>query len=87
VAFAFAPFVIVRLAHVQLLMTFCLPLALLAFHRLVDRQSAGRVLALSAALVVAGWCSGYYGIFAAVAVGLGFLYYGAPAASGGDRGR
>lgn len=76
VAFAFAPFVVVRLAHVQLLMTFCLPLALLALHRLVERQSAARVLTLSAALVVAGWCSGYYAIFTAIAVGLGFLYYG-----------
>jgi hypothetical protein len=77
VAFAFAPVVMVRYAHVQLLMTTGLPLTLLAFHRFVERQSALRVAALSAALVFAALCSGYYGIFAGLAVGVGFVYYGA----------
>ena len=76
IAFAFAPVVIVRLAHVQLLMTLGLPLALLAFHRFVERQTALRTAALSGALVVSALCSGYYGIAAGVAVGLGFVYYG-----------
>ena len=75
IAFAFAPLVVVRLAHVQLLMTLGLPLSLLAFHRFVERQSVGRGAGLAAALVLAALSSGYYGIAAAVAVGLGIVYY------------
>ena len=76
IAFAFAPLVIVRLAHIQLLMTFGVPLALLALHRFADRQTALRGLALAAALALAALCSGYYGIAAGVAVSLGLAYYG-----------
>jgi hypothetical protein len=76
ITFAFAPVVLVRLAHVQLLMVFCLPLALLALHRFVERRTPVTVLSLSGALVLAGLSSGYFGIAAAVAVGLGFTYYG-----------
>ena len=74
--FAFAPFVIVRYAHIQLLMVWSLPLALWAMHRFVEERTVARTLLLSAALVVAGLSSGYYGFFAGTAVGLGFVYYG-----------
>jgi hypothetical protein len=37
------------MAHVQLLMTFGIPLALLALHRLIDRPTFGRAGALAAA--------------------------------------
>jgi hypothetical protein len=77
IAFAFAPLVIVRLAHVQLLMTFGLPVAVLAMHRFIERRSVLRGIALAAALVLAALGTGYYGIAAALAVGLGFVYYGA----------
>lgn len=76
IGFTFAPIVCVRYAHVQLLMTMGLPVTMLAFHRFVERRSAGRIAGLSAALVLAALCSGYYGIFAGLAVGLGFAFYG-----------
>jgi hypothetical protein len=76
VVFAFAPFVVVRYAHIQLLMTVGLPLTLLAMHRFVERPGAWRALAVSVAIALAGLCCGYYGFFAALAAGLGFLYYG-----------
>jgi len=76
IAFAFAPPVIVRLAHVQLLMTFGLPLAVLALHRFVERRSLLRAATLAAALAVSALCSGYYGIASGIAVGLGLVYFG-----------
>lgn len=75
-AFGFAPAAIVRLAHVQLMMTFGVPLSLIALHAFVETRSAARGAALSAALVVAALCSGYYGIAAGIAVGLGMVYFG-----------
>lgn len=76
IAFAFAPCVVVRYAHVQLLMTAGLPLALLTMHRFVDRPGAGRAAGVSLAVALAGLGCGYYGFFASIAVGLGFVYYG-----------
>jgi hypothetical protein len=75
IAFAYCPFIFARLAHMQLLMTFGLPLSLLALHRLVDRLTVPRALALAGALVVQALACAYYGIFAALIVGLGVLYY------------
>jgi hypothetical protein len=74
-AFAFAPFVVVRYAHIQLLMVAGLPLSLLAMHRFVDRPTFARAAVVSLALAGAGLGCGYYGFFAAIAVGFGFVYY------------
>ncbi len=74
-AYAYCPFIFARTAHIQLLMTFGLPLALLALHRLVDRPGVGRALALSAALSLQALACGYYGIFAGLLVGLGVLTF------------
>jgi hypothetical protein len=76
IVFAFAPFVVVRYAHIQLLMTMGLPLTLLAMHRFVERPSAWRAVTVSAAIALAGLACGYYGFFAALAAGQGFIYYG-----------
>jgi hypothetical protein len=75
IAFAFSPFTFARMAHVQLLMTYGIPLALLAFHRLVDRLTPGRAAALGLAIIVQTLSCAYYGIFAALTVGLGVFYY------------
>jgi hypothetical protein len=74
--FAFAPFVTVRYAHIQLLVTAGLPLTLWALHRYVDRPGAARALVVSCAVAFAGLSCGYYGFFAALAAGAGMLYYG-----------
>lgn len=74
-AFAYAPYVYARLPHIQLQMTFGMPLALLAFHRAVDRPGAVRGVFLGVALAVAALSSAYYGILIGLAVGLGTVYY------------
>jgi hypothetical protein len=76
ILFAFAPFVSVRYAHIQLLVTAGLPLSLWTLHRFVDRPSPWRAAAISGAIAFAGLSCGYYGFFAAIAVGLGMIYYG-----------
>jgi hypothetical protein len=75
VLFAFAPFVVVRYAHIQLLMVAGLPLSLLAMHRFVDEPSPARAAVLSVSLALAGLGCGYYGFFAGISVGLGLIYY------------
>jgi hypothetical protein len=76
VLFTFCSFIWGHTAHVQLLMTFVLPLILLAFHRLHDEPTAGKSVQLGVALAVAALACGYYGIYggiflALLAVGLG----------------
>lgn len=75
IAFAYCPYIFARTAHMQLLMTFGLPLSWLAMHRFVDRPSIARALALSAALVVQALACAYYGIFAGLIVAFSVLYY------------
>jgi hypothetical protein len=69
--FAFCPFTFARTAHIQLLMTAGLPFAMLAFHRLADRPSAGRGAALGVAMAAQALACGYYGIFVILMVGFG----------------
>jgi hypothetical protein len=68
-AFTFSPFVSARTPHVQLLMVFAFPLALLAFHHLTNRPTPTRGALLGGALAVAAFACGYYGIFAGLAIG------------------
>lgn len=75
VAYAFCPYAMSHLAHIQLLMSFGVPLALLGLHWLVARVSLARGAVLGTALFAAGISCGYYGILAGLAVGLGALYY------------
>ncbi|MGE0042600.1 MAG: hypothetical protein AB7H88_20450 [Vicinamibacterales bacterium] len=75
VLFAFCPYIFARTAHIQLLMTAGLPFAMLAFHRLVDRQTVGRAVTLGLVLWAQALSCAYYGIFAALAVGLATLVF------------
>ena len=75
VLYAFCPFVFARTAHIQLMMTFGLPFAMLAFHRLVDRHTPGRAVTLGVVLWVQALSCAYYGIFAALMVGLGTFVF------------
>lgn len=74
-AFAYAPYVYARLPHIQLQMTFGMPLALLAFHRVVDRPGWRRGVALGAALAIAALSSAYYGVLIGLAIGAGAVFY------------
>ncbi len=76
VLFGFCPFIFARTAHIQLLLTAGLPFSMLAFHRLVDRPSAGRARgARRGALCAQALSCAYYGIFAGLMVGLGTLFF------------
>lgn len=75
VAFTYCPYLFARTAHIQLMMTFGLPLALQAFHRVVAQPTAGRGVWLGATLAIQALACAYFGIFAGLTVGLGTLYY------------
>jgi hypothetical protein len=74
-AFAFSAFVSAHTAHIQLLMIFVLPVALVAFHRFVERPGWGRAVVLGLALALAGLGCGQYGIMAGLVIGLGALWF------------
>ena len=69
VLFAYCPFVFARTTHIQLLLIGGLPFCMLAFHRLVDRITVGRAVALGAILWFQGLACAYYGVFGGLAVG------------------
>jgi hypothetical protein len=71
--FTFCPFIYARTAHVQLLFIGTLPLCMLAFHRMVDAPSVTRSVVLGVALWATALTCAYYGIFAALMIGLGTL--------------
>jgi hypothetical protein len=74
-AFAFAPYVAAKTAHIQLLMVWVFPLVLLAFHRFVESPGPARGGVLGLTLAVAALSCGYYGIFAGLATGLAALWF------------
>jgi len=53
IAFTYCPYLFARTSHIQLMMTFGLPLSLWMFHRLVDAPSMARGAALGVALAQA----------------------------------
>jgi hypothetical protein len=76
VTFAFCPFVFAHLPHIQLLMTFGLPLVLLGVHAFVDRPALGTAAALGGAMALTGLACGYYGVFGGLIAGFGVLWFG-----------
>ncbi|HYN08554.1 MAG TPA: hypothetical protein VES67_14320 [Vicinamibacterales bacterium] len=74
-AFAFAPYVAARTAHIQLLMVWVFPVVFLAFHRLVDAPGVARGAVLGLTLALAALSCGYYGVFAGLAVGLAAVWF------------
>lgn len=73
--FGFCPFMFARTAHVQLLFIGTLPFCLLAFHRLVDTPSIARAVVLGLVLWATALSCAYYGIFAALMIGLGTVLF------------
>ncbi len=74
--YAFCPYVFAHTPHIQLLMTAGLPLSLLMLHRVADAPTPGRGAELGVALVAQALSCAYYGIFAALMIGLGTLVLG-----------
>ena len=77
VIYAFCPYVFTHTAHIQLLMIGGIPLCLLALHRLVERPSPVRGVALGLALAIQALCCAYYGISAGLTVGYATLFFAA----------
>src|SRR5262245_23861832 len=73
VVYAFCPYVMSHLSHIQLLFTGGIPLSLYMLHRLVDASSTRRAIALGLALAAQGLCCAYYGVFAGLIVGYATL--------------
>ena len=74
-AFAFNTHTLTRLAHIQGIHIYGLPLALLAADRLFQDGSKKAAAALAAALALAAYTSGYLIVFAAVMLGIVALVY------------
>lgn len=63
IIFGFAPYRMAHIGHLELQWTMWMPLSMLVLHRLVERPSMWRGMALGAALGAQALCSIYYGVF------------------------
>ncbi len=75
VLYAYCPFVFARTAHIQLLMIWGLPLVMLCLHRLTDRPTIPRALALGAALAAQALSCAYYGILGGLIAGTAVIAF------------
>jgi hypothetical protein len=73
IVYAFCPYVMSHLSHIQLLFTGGIPLSMLMLHRVADRPSRRRGVALGLALAAQALSCAYYGVFAGLMVGYGTL--------------
>ena len=67
-AFAFNTHTLTRLAHIQGIHLYGLPLALLALDRLLDRERRHGAVALAACLALMAYTSGYLVVFATIMI-------------------
>jgi hypothetical protein len=74
ICFAYCPYIFAHLPHIQLLMTAGLPFSLLAFHRLADRPSVGRGVALGMIMAAQAFFCAYYAVFVMLMVGYAVLF-------------
>ena len=74
-AFAFHPFRADHLAHLELLSSYWLPVALLALHRWVKTMKRAWLIVVTVALVMQALTCGYYFVFASVLIGLWLVWF------------
>jgi hypothetical protein len=74
--FAFCPFVLSHLPHVQLLLTFVLPLVLLRMHVFVERPGVRQAAWLGVSIGFAGLACAYYGVFSGLMAAIGIVWFG-----------
>jgi hypothetical protein len=74
-AFAFAPYRIAQLPHVQVLQTCWLPLTLLALHRFLRTRRRSDLVLFAAAWILNGLSNGYYLLFLGVLLGIWILWF------------
>lgn len=73
--YAFAPYRMAQFAHVQVLASFWMPVALVGLHKYVDDRRLRWLAAFAGAMVLQGLTSGYYLLFFPVLVGLWVLWF------------
>jgi hypothetical protein len=73
IVYAFCPYVMSHLSHIQLLWTGGIPLSLYLLHRVVDTRSTRHAVALGLGLAAQALSCAYYGVFAGLMVGYATL--------------
>ncbi len=74
-AYAFAPYRIAHLWHVQILASFWLPLAFLGLHQYLDTGRRSWLLLFGLAWAFQAAANGYYLVFSSVLIGLWILWF------------
>lgn len=75
-AFGFAPYRMAQFAHVQVLSSYWMPVALAALHRYYDGRQARWLALFAAGFLMQALACGYYLIYLTVLIGLWVLWFG-----------
>jgi hypothetical protein len=86
-AFAFAPYRMAQFAHVQVMSSYWMPLALAALHRYFDHRRSRWLFVFALAWVMQALACGYYLIYLSVLVGFWLIWFAAGRERWGDVGR
>jgi hypothetical protein len=73
--FAFAPYRISQMGHLQVLACFWFPLALLALHAYVEERRARWLVLFGAAWLLQSWTNGYFMLFGGLIIAGWILYF------------
>ena len=74
-AFGFAPYRMVQLAHVQMLSAYWMPVALAALHRYFDGRRLRWLIVFAASWLLQALTCGYYLFYLSVLIGLWLLWF------------
>lgn len=74
-AYAFNPYRVAHVEHLELLMSFGMPAALWALHLYAERRERRWLVAFAAALAIQALSNSYYGLFFTVFLGLWLLWF------------
>jgi hypothetical protein len=77
-AFGFNPYRIAHLEHLELLMTFGMPVALLALHHYASTRRTRWLVTFTAALSIQALSSSYHALFFTVLIGMWILWFVRP---------
>jgi len=80
-AFAFAPYRLSQLGHLQVLSIYWLPLALLGLHRYLSTAGSRWLVLFGVAWLAQSLSNGYYMFFGGVLIGLWIAYFCSPRAA------
>jgi hypothetical protein len=74
--YAFSAYAFAHIPHIQLLMTFGPPLAMLRLHKFVEAPTIRTSVWLGVAVALQALACGYYGMYGGIAVALGVIWFG-----------